>query len=442
MVVVFYPNKQKGVAMAKKFMFLGILFLLGVGLINCGGGGGGGGDDSTSPKLAIAIEDTSAFGNVIVNDSAVKRVTLTNSGSAALKISNVTANPLAGFELLPGTCGGMPITLDKGASCTFSITFNPTEAKQYSTTLTITSNAAGSPHTRAFSGTGVDLAAALNVDLKAVVCDAGQLKAYVQVSDEQGDAIETLGVNDFGLVIDTAAAVPPDSAVYKDSAQANLPISVAFLMDQSGSVTSDQDLVDAMQAAGVAFVDGLDGDDEAEIIKFTGTPDVVQPFTDDKTLLKTAINADFNPADPADNDTALYDALWQALQDTIKTQADKSQRAIVILTDGIDTDGTATVSVKTPDEVIKLAQDEEIKIFTISIGSYTNDPELRLFAEETGGQFFKVEEAADLANTVNDDLLVLFQNVYELPFDAAGGNFLMVDVQNWLSDTLAIPACP
>jgi hypothetical protein len=81
--------------------------------------------------------------------SAGQVLTITNSGSAPLVISGLSIS--TGF-VQGGSCIG---TLAAGASCTATITFNPTAAGAVSGTLTLASNAANNPGSIALAGTGV-----------------------------------------------------------------------------------------------------------------------------------------------------------------------------------------------------------------------------------------------------------------------------------------------
>jgi hypothetical protein len=89
--------------------------------------------------------------------SAALITTLSNTGNAVLNISGIT---LAGTN--PGdfadttSCGA---TLAAGSNCKISITFTPAAAANYTATLSVADNAAGSPQTAALSGTGVAPAA-------------------------------------------------------------------------------------------------------------------------------------------------------------------------------------------------------------------------------------------------------------------------------------------
>jgi subtilase family serine protease len=118
-----------------------------------GTGGGGGPVVSLSPT-SLTWTGKKAIG---VKTSG-KLVTLTNTGSATLDISNISVS--GDFALLavtktkkvtPCVSGG---TVAAGGSCEIKVTFTPTQAGVRSGNLTFTDNAPNSPQNVALSGTG------------------------------------------------------------------------------------------------------------------------------------------------------------------------------------------------------------------------------------------------------------------------------------------------
>lgn len=104
----------------------------------------------TTPQPALGISPTSvSFGSVPVGTTASQSVTLSNTGSAALTISGVSAS--AGFSASGLT---FPTTLNPGQNATLTVSFTPTAAGNDSGTLSVSSNAPGSPATIVLSGTG------------------------------------------------------------------------------------------------------------------------------------------------------------------------------------------------------------------------------------------------------------------------------------------------
>jgi len=112
------------------------------------------------------------FGNVgVLATGAVQSVTITNCGTAALTISNITVTGAnAGdFLIVSNTCS----TVATGATCLVTMQFAPTAGGARSANLVITDNAAGSPQLVALVGTGSqsepDAAVGKNTNVKKML---------------------------------------------------------------------------------------------------------------------------------------------------------------------------------------------------------------------------------------------------------------------------------
>ena len=113
----------------------------------------------TGVQPGLSITPTSfAFGSVTDGQTKSQTFTLTNTGAASLTISQLSVSG-AGYSLSGLTT---PSTIAAGASATFSAAFAPTTAGSLPGTITIASNAPGSPSTIALSGTGVALQASVS----------------------------------------------------------------------------------------------------------------------------------------------------------------------------------------------------------------------------------------------------------------------------------------
>jgi C1A family cysteine protease len=110
---------------------------------------------SSSVPTASLSATTLAFGNVAVNtESLYQGVTLTNTGGGPLSIGSValTGTNKAQYLISSNYC---PASLAAGANCTIHLHFWPTATGAASAALTITDNAAGSPHSVTLTGTGI-----------------------------------------------------------------------------------------------------------------------------------------------------------------------------------------------------------------------------------------------------------------------------------------------
>ncbi len=84
--------------------------------------------------------------------STAQMITLRNSGDVALTINSVQSS---GDFAQTNNCPVSPSTVAPGASCNINVTFNPTTTGNRSGQVTITDDAAGSPHLVPLSGTGI-----------------------------------------------------------------------------------------------------------------------------------------------------------------------------------------------------------------------------------------------------------------------------------------------
>ena len=97
---------------------------------------------------------TLTFGNQPVGTtSPPQTVTLTNVGTKVLNISDMSTvgNNPGDFAISNNTC--LP-TVQPGASCTFNVTFTPTQTGARSASVSITEDGGASPQLVPLSGTG------------------------------------------------------------------------------------------------------------------------------------------------------------------------------------------------------------------------------------------------------------------------------------------------
>jgi len=106
--------------------------------------------DTAVPQVSLSPLSLTFTNQNVGTTSAAKTVTLTNTGNAPLTISSIVRNNNV-FNLT-NNCAS---TLAAGANCTFGVSFTPASAINTASSVTVNSNAAGSPHTVVLNGTGV-----------------------------------------------------------------------------------------------------------------------------------------------------------------------------------------------------------------------------------------------------------------------------------------------
>lgn len=185
-------------------------------------------------------------------------------------------------------------------------------------------------------------------------------------------------------VKDNGMPVQEFDIIESSSPSSRYPISAALVLDASGSMSGVGNA--GTKAAANAFVDLMDGMiDEATVLWFTQVVTVYQVMTTSKSILHASIDAL-----PASGATAVWDGIWQGLVE-LQSNAVNAKRAVIVLTDGGDNS-----SMRTPAEVIQLAQTYNLRVFTIGLGSAINATELQSVALLTGGAYFQTPNAGDL----------------------------------------------
>jgi Carboxypeptidase regulatory-like domain/von Willebrand factor type A domain len=171
------------------------------------------------------------------------------------------------------------------------------------------------------------------------------------------------------------------------------PYSALLLMDQSGSILGT-DPVDSRIQAGKIFFSALSAPDNAMLAAFASSGSL--PYTP-ITLWGSFTSSGSGFYGPLDKlahmeggGTPLY-ASTAALVDHVSSNGPNPNRAVVVFTDGEDTDGTWSM-----DQVISLAQSKRVKLFTVGLSSNINFQVLSQMAAETGGAMMWAGDARQL----------------------------------------------
>jgi hypothetical protein len=107
----------------------------------------------TGNGAQLAATPTSTnFGHVLVGNNGVLPVTLQNTGTSSLTISQANVAG-AGFSI---SGPSIPLTLTTGQSTSFSVTFAPTATGSVTGSISLLSSALNSPTSESLSGTGVN----------------------------------------------------------------------------------------------------------------------------------------------------------------------------------------------------------------------------------------------------------------------------------------------
>ena len=410
----------------KLLSFRIVLFLiLTIVFTGCTGGGGSGDDSAPEtqdlPSVQVLPSDYDSGIVTLGNTPVPLEVKIQNSGSADLEVSDIVLSDTINFALDTdggsNPCSSTFPTISAGDTCTVEVTFSPQDEDSFVATLEIDSNDSSNPKSNIQLSGSAEPIKSLNVGINQVEsnlqCPAAEVTAYVSVTDQGGYPVTGLLENNFLVYEDIDVMNLTD---FSFVSQVKEPISVSLVMDYSDSITNIPEAQSDMEEAVAYFVDQLrdddddDYDDEAEIIKYATEVKVVQEFTSDKNLLTNTI---YSPVDVGSH-TRLYDAAWRAVDDIALGL--KPRKAVIILTDGEDDDGTGDpISSHSLSEVINHANDIGVPLFTVGLGNI-NDAVLEQMANDTGGQFFDSPTSDNLGNIYSQIAKVLFENQYILTY--------------------------
>jgi Abnormal spindle-like microcephaly-assoc'd, ASPM-SPD-2-Hydin/Cytochrome C oxidase, cbb3-type, subunit III len=234
------------------------------------------GTGAAAPTAAVGLSGTSlAFGSLQVGmTSAAQTVTLTNTGTAPLTISGITLGGTNATDFMrSGTCVAGSVAA--GASCTLSATFTPAAIGTRAASISVASNAAGSPHSVALSGSGtaappppapVAAITPMSLSLGSVQLGSTSAAQTVKISNTGTAALNVGAITLSGA--QAAAFVATGCANTAVAAGASCNVSVTFKPSVAGAATAS--LAIAHNAAGSPGAVSLSG--TGTDVPPTGTP--------------------------------------------------------------------------------------------------------------------------------------------------------------------------
>jgi Ca-activated chloride channel family protein len=178
-----------------------------------------------------------------------------------------------------------------------------------------------------------------------------------------------------------------------------IPLDLAIVLDTSASM---QDKMQTVQEAAVGFASTLGEHDRLLVLDIKDGTKMLAPLSGDLDAALAAIRSTV-----AGGGTALYNGLYLALREMAKqrgSDATARRQALVVLSDGDD-----TASLLSFDEVMELAKQSGISVYTITLrteglasvhprGKYFSQAgfTMRSLAQETGGRSFTPADIGEL----------------------------------------------
>ncbi len=255
------------------------------------------------------------------------------------------------------------------------------------------------------------------------------------VTDKKNRYINDLSKDDVEVLEDSKG-----QEVFSFERQSDLPITIAMLIDISGS---QQWTLPEEVAAGKNFFRRVlrPKKDLAAVVTFEHESVLVQDLTSDLDKLTRALDDVRIPAEsvsmrrggtpPINNSgvgsTALYDSVYSVSSELLRREA--GRRVIILVTDGEDT--SSSIKMK---EAIERTWRSEIIVYSIGIGGPmgVDSGTLKKIAAETGGRAFFPKNLTDLDTAyaqIDEDLRSQYILAYTPANSTKDGSFRTIQVK-------------
>lgn len=208
----------------------------------------------------------------------------------------------------------------------------------------------------------------------------------------------------------------------------DVPVSMGLIVDNSGSMRPKRA---AVEAADLALVNDSNRDDEVFIVNFNDEAFLDLPpnksFTSDIQEMKEALTRL-----DSRGGTALFDAIRMSISH-VKEKGHRDKKVLVVVTDGNDNSSNITL-----EQLVKIAQQSGVLIYSVGLLSEEEHSEaraaekaLKALADSTGGEAFfpkEVSEVDRIAHQVARDIRGQYSIQYTPSNDAMDGTYRQIKV--------------
>ena len=252
------------------------------------------------------------------------------------------------------------------------------------------------------------------------------VQLFFNVKDKRGALIPNLTKDDFEIKEDST----PQTIKYF-TAETNLPLTLGIMIDASGS---QRNVIDMEKEVGGAFLKQILTDkDEAFVISFDITVDLLQDFTRDTHRLQAALNKAKVNVDvssggvpgmgggpvPQHNSpgTLLYDAVYLSAHDMLSKEV--GRKAMILLTDGQDEGSRLKIQ-----DAIEAAQKADSIVYVLLCADrgfyggfgYSGEGDMRKLTEQTGGRVINVGNKFDKLREAFDQIAAELRSQYNIGY--------------------------
>jgi len=271
------------------------------------------------------------------------------------------------------------------------------------------------------------------------------VQLFFNVKDKHGALIPNMTKDDFEIAEDGK----PQTIKYF-TAESNLPLTIGMMIDSSGS---QRNVIDMEKEVGGAFLRQILTDkDEAFVISFDISVDLLQDFTRDNHRLQAAlnkakVNVDYSsggvpgmgggpvPQHGNSPGTLLYDAVYLSAHDMLAKEV--GRKAMILLTDGQDEGSRLKIQ-----DAIESAQKADAIVYVLLCADrgfyggfgYSGESEMHKLTEQTGGRVINVGNKFDKLRDAFDQIAAELRSQYNIGYTPTNtkqdGTYRKLEIKN------------
>ena len=271
------------------------------------------------------------------------------------------------------------------------------------------------------------------------------VQLFFNVKDKHGALIPNLTKDDFEIREDST----PQTLKYF-AAETNLPLTLGIMIDASGS---QRNVIDMEKEVGGAFLKQILTDkDEAFVISFDISVDLLQDFTRDvhrlqAALNKAKVNVDYTSGIPGmgggpvpqhnSPGTLLYDAVYLSAHDMLAKET--GRKAMILLTDGQDEGSRLKIR-----DAIEAAQKADSIVYVLLCADrgfyggggfgYSGESDMRKLTEQSGGRVINVGNKFDKLREAFDQIAAELRSQYNIGYTPTNtkldGSYRKLEIKN------------
>ncbi len=274
--------------------------------------------------------------------------------------------------------------------------------------------------------------------------NANVVSVFFNVKDKHGALIPNLTKDDFSIAEDNKG-----QTIKYFTAESNLPLTLGMMIDSSGS---QRNVLDMEKEVGGAFLRQIITDkDEAYVISFDISVDLLQDFTRDvhrlqSALNKAKINVDYTSGGipgmgggpvPTQNSpgTLLYDAVYLSSHDMLSKEV--GRKAMILLTDGQDEGSRLKLR-----DAAEAAQKADAIVYVLLCADrgfyggfgYSGESDMHKLTEETGGRVINVGNKFDKLRDAFDQIAAELRSQYNIGYTSTNtkldGSYRKIEIKN------------